>query len=152
MQGKITHVNYPEANKNANMRSNTRYEKKFFSCTCICFPHVWTRAEQTQHEKHRFLLYKKIVPNFKPFKEIVLFGKMWPERWAYVLWRKVHKNGFPPTQQTVKACIISSELCEQKLETWSLSATAIAYLTFLPFAWKCEHSLYLYARETHKRY
>ena len=27
------------------------------------------------------------------------------------------KNGFPPIQQTVKACIISSELCEQKLET-----------------------------------
>ena len=30
MQGKITQVDYPEANKNANMRSNTRYEKNFF--------------------------------------------------------------------------------------------------------------------------
>ena len=66
MQGKITHVNYPEANKNANMRSNTRYEKKNFFLHLHLLP---TRAEQTQHEKHRFLLYKKIVPNFKPFKE-----------------------------------------------------------------------------------
>lgn len=95
---------------------------------------------------------KKLSQISSHLKNSLVWKDVTREVGLIVLWRKVHKNGFPPIQQTVKACIISSELCEQKLETWSLLATAIAYLTFLPFAWKCEHSLYLYARETHKRY
>ena len=51
-----------------------------------------------------------------------------------LVWKDVTREvGLCFIQQTVKACIISSEFCEQKLETWSLLATAIAYLTFLPF-------------------
>lgn len=133
MQGKITHVNYPEANKNANMRSNTRYEKKFFFLHLHLLPTCLNQGRTNTTWKPQVPTLQKNCPKFQAILRIVLFGKMWPERWAYVLWRKVHKNGFPPIQQTVKACIISSELCEQKLETWSLLATAIAYLTFLPF-------------------